>query len=135
MSCPHSNIRFFRENGKERVEIAPKFNPTLIVCKDATEEDKGQWLEEYIHFKKSEIKMTTQVKKVCDVVAGLESLNQKADHVSALLEARIVEADTALDMTKALSDTLGDVTAKLRSTLGVQTNSPPVDPPLAVPAE
>ena len=135
MSCPHSNIRFFRENGKERVEIAPRFNPTLIVCKDVTEADRAEWLEEYIHFKKSERKMTVQVNKVCDVVAGLESLSQKADHVAAILDAHITEANQALDQTQTVADTLGAATAKLRARLGVQTNNPPVDPPLAVPAE
>ena len=79
--------------------------------------------------------MTTQVNKVCDVVAGLESLSQKADHVAAILDAHITEANQALDQTQIVADTLGAATAKLRARLGVQTNSPPVDPPLAVPAE
>ena len=69
-----------------------------------------------------------EVDKLCGtLVEGIAGLNKKVAEANALFSDTMTEANQTVDMVMAQGNTLKGALAKLRASIGINTNFPPAE--------
>ena len=120
------HARFYRDGGREFIEISPIFNPTLVAVRLSTPHDRESWHQEYGIFRRSEQDMAAEVQEVVftfkEQMEEIKKVAVEASDMSKKVGAHLKET---LGMVHAHLQELDDMDREIRNYLGAQTNNPP----------
>ena len=119
--------RFYKDGGKEFIEIHPIFNPTLVAVRLATTQDRESWHQEYGLFRRSEQDMAAEVQEVVLCFKEqMEEIKKSAVEATELSKKVGANLKQTMEMVKTHLNELDDMDREIRNYLGAQTNSPPL---------